>query len=155
MASQQQSKEVDNSQDSNANNNLPSQSLTKEAPSLNKSDQTSQREIVNETEIEKVQPQQNNQANDKITNHNFNNEQEVKPQKDEKTLSVSDLKNNQKSPVEPTKDNDKKNGLNLLKSSAVATLPNKGQRNLLQKRKMIKRIKLPNKGSIKIKILSF
>lgn len=37
MASQQQSKEADNSQDSNANNNLPSQSLTKEAPSLNKS----------------------------------------------------------------------------------------------------------------------
>ncbi len=79
VASQQQSKEADNSQDSNANNNLPSQSLTKEAPSLNKSDQTNQREIVNETEIEKVQPQQNNQANDKITNHNFNNEQEVKP----------------------------------------------------------------------------
>ncbi|MGT2378067.1 hypothetical protein ACVPOW_11800 [Staphylococcus aureus] len=76
-------------------------------PSLNKLDQTSQREIVNETEIEKVQPQQNNQANDKITNYNFNNEQEVKPQKDEKTLSVSDLKNNEKSPVEPTKDNDR------------------------------------------------
>ena len=153
MASQQQSKEADNSQDSNANNNLPSQSRTKEAPSLNKLDQTSQREIVNETEIEKVQPQQNNQANDKITNYNFNNEQEVKPQKTKNTISFR-FKNNQKSPVEPTKDNDKKNGLNLLKSSAVATLPNKGQRNLLQKRKMIKRIKLPNKGSIKIKTLS-
>lgn len=95
VASQQQSKEADNSQDSNANNNLPSQSRTKEAPSLNKLDQTSQREIVNETEIEKVQPQQNNQANDKITNYNFNNEQEVKPQKDEKTLSVSDLAGNE------------------------------------------------------------
>ena len=58
MASQQQSKEADNSQDLNANNNLPSQSRTKVSPSLNKSDQTSQREIVNETEIEKVQPQQ-------------------------------------------------------------------------------------------------
>ncbi len=58
VASQQQSKEVDNSQDSNANNNLPSQSLTKRYSSLNKSDQTSQREIVNETIIEKVQPQQ-------------------------------------------------------------------------------------------------
>ncbi len=46
----------------NANNNLPSQSRTKVSPSLNKSDQTSQREIVNETEIEKVQPQQKNQA---------------------------------------------------------------------------------------------
>ena len=33
---------------------------------------------------EKVQPQQNNQANDKITNYNFNNEQEVKPQKTKK-----------------------------------------------------------------------
>lgn len=43
-----------------------------------------------------------------MTSHHFNNEQEVNPQKDEKTLSVSDLKNNQKSPVEPTKDNDKK-----------------------------------------------
>ena len=114
MASQQQSKEADNSQDSNANNNLPSQSRTKEAPSLNKLDQTSQREIVNETEIEKVQPQQNNQANDKITNYNFNNEQEVKPQKTKNTISFR-FKNNQKSPVEPTKDNDKKNGLNLLK----------------------------------------
>lgn len=92
VASQQQSKETDNSQDSNANNNLPSQSRTKEALPLNKSNQTSQREIVNKTEIEKVQPQQNNQANDKITNYNFNNEKEVKPQKDEKTLSVSDLK---------------------------------------------------------------
>ncbi|MDN8774201.1 lipase, partial [Staphylococcus aureus] len=62
VASQKQSKEADNSQDSNANNNIPSQSLTKEAPSLNKSDQKNQRDIVNETEIEKVQPQQNNQA---------------------------------------------------------------------------------------------
>lgn len=114
MASQQQSKEADNSQDSNTNNNLPSQSRIKEAPSLNKLDQTSQREIVNETEIEKVQPQQNNQANDKITNYNFNNEQEVKPQKTKNTISFR-FKNNQKSPVEPTKDNDKKNGLNLLK----------------------------------------
>ncbi|MVI55859.1 YSIRK domain-containing triacylglycerol lipase Lip1, partial [Staphylococcus aureus] len=149
VASQQQSKEVDNSQDSNANNNLPSQSLTKEAPSLNKSDQTSQREIVNETEIEKVQPQQNNQANDKITNHNFNNEQEVKPQKDEKTLSVSDLKNNQKSPVEPTKDNDKKNGLNLLKSSAVATLPNKGTKELTAKAKDDQTNKVAKQGQYK------
>ncbi|MDA5392888.1 YSIRK domain-containing triacylglycerol lipase Lip1, partial [Staphylococcus aureus] len=133
VASQQQSKEADNSQDSNANNNLPSQSRTKVAPSLNKSDQTSQREIVNETEIEKVQPQQKNQSNDKMTSHHFNNEQEVNPQKDEKTLSVSDLKNNQKSPVEPTKNNDKKKGLNLLKSSAVATLPNKGTKELTAK----------------------
>ena len=53
MASQQQSKEADNSQDSNANNNLPSSSLTKQGPSLNKTEQTSQPEIVNETEIEK------------------------------------------------------------------------------------------------------
>lgn len=149
VASQQQSKEADNSQDSNANNNLPSQSLTKEAPSLNKSDQTSQREIVNETEIEKVQPQQNNQANDKITNHNFNNEQEVKPQKDEKTLSVSDLKNNQKSPVEPTKENDKKNGLNLLKSSAVATLPNKGTKELTAKAKDDQTNKVAKQGQYK------
>ncbi|MFV8090943.1 YSIRK domain-containing triacylglycerol lipase Lip1, partial [Staphylococcus aureus] len=149
VASQQQSKEADNSQDSNANNNLPSQSRTKEAPSLNKLDQTSQREIVNETEIEKVQPQQNNQANDKITNYNFNNEQEVKPQKDEKTLSVSDLKNNQKSPVEPTKDNDKKNGLNLLKSSAVATLPNKGTKELTAKAKDDQTNKVAKQGQYK------
>lgn len=149
VASQQQSKEADNSQDSNANNNLPSQSRIKEAPSLNKLDQTSQREIVNETEIEKVQPQQNNQANDKITNYNFNNEQEVKPQKDEKTLSVSDLKNNQKSPVEPTKDNDKKNGLNLLKSSAVATLPNKGTKELTAKAKDDQTNKVAKQGQYK------
>ncbi len=149
VTSQQQSKEADNSQDSNANNNLPSQSLTKEAPSLNKSDQTSQREIVNETEIEKVQPQQNNQANDKITNYNFKNEQEVKPQKDEKTLSVSDLKNNQKSPVEPTKENDKKNGLNLLKSSAVATLPNKGTKELTAKAKDDQTNKVAKQGQYK------
>lgn len=149
VASQQQSKEADNSQDLNANNNLPSQSRTKVSPSLNKSDQTSQREIVNETEIEKVQPQQKNQANDKITDHNFNNEQEVKPQKDEKTLSVSDLKNNQKSPVEPTKDNDKKNGLNLLKSSAVATLPNKGTKELTAKAKGDQTNKVAKQGQYK------
>ncbi len=149
VASQQQSKEADNSQDSNANNNLPSQSRTKEAPPLNKSDQTSQRKIVNKTEIEKVQPQQNNQANAKITKHNFNNEQEVKPQKDEKTLSVSDLKNNQKSPVEPTKDNDKKNGLNLLKSSAVATLPNKGTKELTAKAKGDQTNKVAKQGQYK------
>lgn len=149
VASQQQSKEADNSQDSNANNNLPSQSRTKEALPLNKSNQTSQREIVNKSEIEKVQPQQNNQANDKITNYNFNNEQEAKPQKDEKTLSVSDLKNNQKSPVEPTKDNDKKNGLNLLKSSAVATLPNKGTKELTAKAKGDQTNKVAKQGQYK------
>ena len=96
MASQQQSKEADNSQDLNANNNLPSQSRTKVSPSLNKSDQTSQREIVNETEIEKVQPQQKNQANDKITDHNFNNEQEVKPSKRRKNTISSRFKKQSK-----------------------------------------------------------
>lgn len=104
VASQQQSKQADNSQDSNANNNLPSQSRTKEALPLNKSNQTSQREIVNKTEIEKV---------------------------------------------EPTKDNDKKNGLNLLKSSAVATLPNKGTKELTAKAKGDQMNKVAKQGQYK------
>ena len=49
-----------------------------------------------------------------MTSHHFNNEQEVNPQKMKNTISFR-FKNNQKSPVEPTKDNDKKKGLNLLK----------------------------------------
>ncbi|MBE5674612.1 YSIRK domain-containing triacylglycerol lipase Lip1 [Staphylococcus sp. SS35] len=122
VAPQQQAKEADNSQDSNANKNLPSSSLTKQSPSSNK------------TELIKPQPQQpQNKVNEENIGHNLNSEQEVKSQKDVKSLQVSDLKNNQKSPVEPTKDNDKKNGLNLLKSSAVATLPNKGTKELTAK----------------------
>ncbi|CAC7010748.1 Lipase [Staphylococcus aureus] len=84
-----------------------------------------------------------------MTSHHFNNEQEVNPQKDEKTLSVSDLKNNQKSPVEPTKDNDKKKGLNLLKSSAVATLPNKGTKELTAKAKGDQTNKVAKQGQYK------
>ena len=42
------------------------------------------------------------------------------------------FKNNQKSPVEPTKDNDKKR-IEFIKSSAVATLPNKGTKELTAK----------------------
>ncbi|MCS5348705.1 YSIRK domain-containing triacylglycerol lipase Lip1 [Staphylococcus aureus] len=122
VAPQQQAKEADNSQDSNANKNLPSSSLTKQSPSSNK------------TEFVQPQPYQpQNKVNEENIGHNLNNEQEVKSQKDVKSLQVSDLKNNQKSPVEPTKDNDKKNGLNLLKSSAVATLPNKGTKELTAK----------------------
>ncbi len=84
-------------------------------------------------------------------NYNFNNEQEVKPQKDEKTLSVSDLKNNQKSTRScSTKDNDKKNGLNLLKSSAVATLPNKGTKEVTAKARDDQTNKVAKQGQYKI-----
>ena len=66
-----------------------------------------------------------------MTSHHFNNEQEVNPQKMKNTISFR-FKNNQKSPVEPTKDNDKKR-IEFIKSSAVATLPNKGTKELTAK----------------------
>ncbi|MBE5661382.1 YSIRK domain-containing triacylglycerol lipase Lip1 [Staphylococcus sp. SS21] len=135
---QQQAKEADNSQNSNANKNLPSSSLTKQSPSSNK------------TELIKPQPHQpQNKVNEENIGHNLNSEQEVKTQKNEKSLQVSDLKNNQKSPVEPTKDNDKKKGLNLLKSSAVATLPNKGTKELTAKAKGDQTNKVAKQGQYK------
>ncbi|UMT81925.1 YSIRK domain-containing triacylglycerol lipase Lip1 [Staphylococcus roterodami] len=135
---QQQAKEADNSQNSNANKNLPSSSLTKQSPSSNK------------TELIKPQPHQpQNKVNEENIGHNLNSEQEENPQKDEKSLQVSDLKNNQKSPVEPTKDNDKKKGLNLLKSSAVATLPNKGTKELTAKAKGDQTNKVAKQGQYK------
>lgn len=138
VASQQQAKEADSSQDSNANKNLPSSSLTKQSPSSNK------------TELIKPQPHQpQNKVNEENIGHNLNSEQEVKTQKDKKSLQVSDLKNNQKSPVEPTKDNDKKKGLNLLKSSAVATLPNKGTKELTAKAKGDQTNKVAKQGQYK------
>lgn len=83
-----------------------------------------------------------------MTSHHFNNEQEVNPQKMKNTISFR-FKNNQKSPVEPTKDNDKKKGLNLLKSSAVATLPNKGTKELTAKAKGDQTNKVAKQGQYK------